>query len=419
MRFATWLPVWMTLVAVMAGCAPQIPPPDELAQCQALAGAHLGVYWQVDLALEGDETMARLDLLGNDLYCLTSHNRLMALDAARGLWRWTLAAAGPGQRVFAPIHVDGIAVPTHLAGGAPDKPGLEVTAKAEPFHAVILNTLSSVLVVDRATGKLAMKLPLDFAASTGGAAAKDPCGRFLYYLASVDGRCHAVDLSRALSLWSTDFGGAIRATPVTYGGLLFVADENGVLHAGSGDPSGPRGLWDSNQTESEAMHGAVLADMHVDERGCFVPCEDNRLYAFDRTTGKALWPPLVCQGPLRQPPQVGENTIFQYALRDRLYAVDVATGVQRWTMPAGRLVVGIVRDEGSHVYVLDATGDLRVVEEISGQERSSAPITGYAVYLPNVTAPAIYAASRTGRVVCIRPLAAGSLTAEMLRSGRP
>ncbi|MCJ7543997.1 MAG: PQQ-binding-like beta-propeller repeat protein, partial [Phycisphaerae bacterium] len=294
MRFATSLPVWMTLAAVMAGCAPKIPPPDELAQRGALEGAGLGVYWQVDLALEENETVARLDLLGNDLYCLTSRNRLMALDAARGLWRWTLTSVAPGERVFAPLHVDAMTVPTHLAGGTPDRPGLEVTAKAEPFDAVIFNTLTSVLVVERATGKLAMKVPLDFAAATGGAVAQDPSGRFLYYLASVDGRCHALDLSRALSLWSTDMGGAVRAAPAVYGGVLFVADENGVLHAGLSETTGPKGLWDSNRTDSQAMHGAVLADMHVDEHGCFVPCEDNRLYAFDRTSGKALWPALVC-----------------------------------------------------------------------------------------------------------------------------
>ena len=166
------------------------------------------------------------------------------------------------------------------------------------------------------------------------------------------------------------------------------------------------------------MHGAVTAALHVDERGCFVACEDNRLYAFDRQSGKPLWPAVVCQGPLRQSPQVGDNTIFQYALRDQLYALDVATGVLRWAMPAGRAVVGIARDRGSQVFVLDAAGHLRVVEEISGQELVSVPISGLDVFLPNVTAPAVYAASRSGRVVCIRPLTAGSLTMEMLR-GRP
>ncbi len=369
MRLVTVLSVWVTLVAAVAGCAPRIPaPPDELAQRDALAVAGLGVYWQVDLALESGETVARLDLRGDHLYCLTSRNRLMALDAARGLWRWTVTAAGPGQRVFNLLHVDAMTVPTHLAGGVPDRPGLEVTAKPDPFDALIFNTLTDVLIVDRATGKLAMKVPLGFAASTGGAVAQDPSGRWVYYLASADGRCHALDLSRVLSLWSTESGAAVRATPVVYGGVLFVADQNGVLHAGLGEVAGPKALWDSNQLDSQPMHGAVLADMHVDERGCFVPCEDNRLYAFERATGKALWPAVVCQGPLRQPPQVGENTIYQYALRDRLYAIDAATGVQRWTMPEGRLVVGIVLERGIQVYVLDAAGKLRVVEEITGAE---------------------------------------------------
>jgi outer membrane protein assembly factor BamB len=370
------------------------------------------------LALDKGESVTRLHLLDGTLYCLTSRNRLMAVDAARGLWRWTLPVAGVDDRVFCLLHVDGFVVPNYLARGFPDRPGLEVTGTDKPFDALLLNTFTYVLVVDRATGKPAMKVPLNFAATTGGAVAEDAFGRHLYYVASADDRCHALDLSRALDLWSAEMGAAVRVAPVVYGGVLFVADADGLLRAGLAEPIDPRPLWNSSQVDSQPMHGAVTAGLHVDERGCFVPCEDNRLYAFDRQSGKPLWPPVVCQGPLRLPPQVSDNTIFQYALRDRLYAVDVATGVVRWAMPAGRVVVGIVQDRGSQVYVLDASGHLRVVEEISGQELASVPITAYDVYLPNVTAPAIYATSRTGELVCIRPLAAGSLTVEMLR-GRP
>ena len=422
MRVTTLLLMLAALALAIAGCGSRIEipdPPDDIAQTQALAGAELGVYWQVDLTLNPGERVNRLCLLGQSLYCLTTHNRLMSLEAARGRSQWTFAPSRPDVHLYTPLHADGVVVPAGLPGNAPDKPGLVVTDQVQPFDAVIVNTLSDVLVLDRATGKVNMKVPLGFPAGTGGALAQIATGKYVYYLASATGQCYALDLSRALNLWQTDMGAAVRAAPAFYAGMLFVADEAGVLHAGSADPSGPKSLWNSNQIDSQPMHGAVTADLVIDERGCFVPCQDNRLYAFDRTTGKALWPPIVCQGPLRQSPQVGENTIFQYATRDRLYAVDIPTGTQRWALPAGRVVVALVRDRGSHVYLIDDANTLRVIEEISGQELASSPMTGFDVYLPNATVPAVYAASRTGRVACIRPLAAGRLTPEMVQPTSP
>ncbi len=378
---------------------------EGLTSSKTLEAADLQYYWHINVSLDEGENLTKLYLVDKDLYGLTDRARLLAIDAGGGMWRWTVDAGGRNQRVFAPVHADAVALPTWLGDGAKDKPTSEMIRQAKPFDAVIFNTLSHILVIHRVTGETVMKIPLDFAANTGGSPAPDGTGGCLYYLASIRGWCYAMDLRRALSVWNTSVEGSIRATPVFYKGVLFVADESGTLQAISMEPTGPKRLWNSNQIDSQRMAGAVTAEMSIDDRGCFVACEDNRLYAYDRLTGKPLWPPFICQGPLRESPQVGENTIFQRAPRDQLYAINVANGDQRWTMPTGKIALAVIRDKVSQVYLLDGAHTLRIVEEISGTEIASLPMTGYGVYLPNVTVPAIYAASRDGQVVCIRPLA--------------
>ena len=44
-------------------------------------------------------------------------------------------------------------------------------------------------------------------------------------------------------------------------------------------------------------------------------------------------------------------------------------------------------------------------------------MTGYDKFLPNAVAPAVYAASLTGEVACIRPLSAGYLTLDKMKAG--
>jgi hypothetical protein len=88
-------------------------------------------------------------------------------------------------------------------------------------------------------------------------------------------------------------------------------------------------------------------------------------------------------------------------------------------MPTGRFALAVIRDKASQVYLLDGSNTLRVVEELTGTEIASLPMIGYSVYVPNVTTPAIYAASRGGRVVCIRPRGAEPLTSEKLKAASP
>jgi len=94
-----------------------------------------------------------------------------------------------------------------------------------------------------------------------------------------------------------------------------------------------------------------------------------------------------------------------------LYAVNVTNGDVRWKLPAGRDVLAIIDDV---VYVLDAEKKLHLVNEITGKVDVVVPLAGFDFYARNTTTPAIYTATRSGHIFCLRPIKAGRLTAEML-----
>jgi outer membrane protein assembly factor BamB len=369
-------------------------PPD------ALAGSDLQYYWDVQLPLEGDEAVQRLILLDERVYVLTSENRMFALDAVRGVWDWAHRIAPPGDMVFPPVHADGLALP-------PDPIGvMEIMGRTrgqapEPVDAVLVNSLHRLWVLNRGDGSVLRNMELAFAANTGGDADGDR-----FFIGDTRGWYHCLLLTPAVEAWDLTTDDLISVSPVCHGGLVFVGSEDGTFYAA-------RAAREAELVWSEPTTGPITAPFHVDDRGCFVPSEDNRVYAFSTAFGESLWEtPFVCEGPLRDAVQVSDNTIFQYARRDEFYAIKLTDGSLRWSIPEGRRVLSVMDGE---VYLIDAAGRLQVRNEVTGELRTSVELRGFTLFADNVTAPAIYVATADGRVTCIRKLSAGYLTVEDLR----
>jgi len=402
--------LWIvTIGAVLAGCGQgldfgrkgqaAVVGPEELAK------VGLQCYWPRELAMDEGESLRNLWRLDENLYCLTSRNRLYVIDAAKGLLRWQCDLGDPGAAVFPPVHANQALLPKAVLGIKDmllPRGGPAIT----PVDLVMFNTLTELLVLERKTGELYRRIKFEFSASTSGATDGD-----YFYVGSTNGRYYTIRLAEAVRVWEGTSEGIIAAPPVVFGGRLYVASTDGGLDAlQTGDRL--RRVWRSEDKGSQAMRGPVNAPFHVDERGCFIPCEDYRLYAFQLATGSPLWPPVICKGPLRDAVQVGEQTIFQYARDDGFYAINITNGQQRWRLPEGRKVLALMDGD---VYLQDAGRNLLIVDEVLGKVKASVPLTGLDILVPNLKAAAIYAGTSDGKVLCIRPLSAGRLTPEMLR----
>jgi hypothetical protein len=274
-------------------------------------------------------------------------------------------------------------------------------SRLKPFNAVIINTLSSAVMLNRQTGERVRDLDFTFADPANTAGSSD--GSF-FFVGTVQGRYHAVRLPDGLTEWTMGTNDMITARPVAYGRRLYVASQDGRFVCVDPQASDNRRIW------MQTTDAPVTADFVVDARGCFVPSQDFKLYVYDNVAGSELWY-FRAQGPLLEPVQVGRQTVLQYADRDRFYALDLASGRKRWDLPNGRLVLAAI---DPNLYVLTPDRQLLAVNEMLGTVETALPMTGWTLFVPNASKPMIFAAARDGKACCIRPVGAGPLTPEML-----
>ncbi len=400
--------VVITLLAAAGGCAPSYrgQPKDvwsKVVDSDILNETALQYYWDIPVPTNPNEFIQHAYLLDENLYCLSNNNRMTAIDAATGIVKWQRQITSPDRTLFRPAHYDNAAINKKIPGIASLlSSGSEPPEKLTDL--VCVNSPTRLFVLDRTTGEFLRKITFNFTANTGGA-----CAEGYYYVGGTDGRFRAILLNQALHSWQVGTGDLITSPLESYGGLVYCAGQDGFVYAFSAGAIKSK-VW------QKKLGGPVTAEMHADSRGLFVPCTDNLLYAFETGTGVELWdPPFYCQGPLRRKVQVSQNTVYQYADGDKFYAIDLATGRERWSKKEGRKAVG---NFNGNVYLLDARRRLLVADEMLGEVRHILPTTGLDMFVGNVNAPAIYAVRRDGHVFCIRHTTAGRLRPQDLKTIR-
>ncbi len=366
-------------------------PDAEKPRPGTLAGAGLRTYWRLKLRLSFNERIVRMYVMDKNLYCLTSGYRLIALDAKRGLTRWEYRISKKNKTVFRPSHVSRpVTLPIREGG----------KRELKTFNALLFNTERRLIVLDQADGSEIRNFLLPFQTNSAGISDGEN-----FYVGSMEKTYYAMGLDKGVVVWRKKIGGLISAPLEHYMDHVYVAGESHEIYASKAGETG-RKVW------RQKLGGAVVTAFHVDSRGCFVPCEDGRIYAFHPLSGVKLWEPFVCRKPPSSPIQVGRTAVFQYAKGDRFYAVNISNGAEMWSTPVGRLVLAVIKND---VYLLDKNRNLRIVDEKRGKVKAVVALNKLTAFAPNTARPAIYAASRAGWVFCIKPISAGQLTAEMLK----
>jgi len=148
--------------------------------------------------------------------------------------------------------------------------------------------------------------------------------------------------------WSIDLpANAFPTAPVAAGGLVFVGDRNGTVHALDAKDGGVK--WRA-YTGGPVYFPPAVADGRV-----FVGSADGRVYAFEAATGRALW-------NFRAAPL--ERWIPVYGKLISTWPVAGGVAVENGTLFAA---AGIAHYDGTHVYALDAaTGKVKWYNDSSG-----------------------------------------------------
>ncbi|MBS3733783.1 MAG: PQQ-binding-like beta-propeller repeat protein [Phycisphaerae bacterium] len=360
------------------------------SQPPSLAGTGLTYYWHTPLPTHGGERVERLWRLDELVYALTDQRLLIAVDARVGKVLWSYRIEHAPEPIFSPCHPEApIKLPMRSAG----------SREVRECDAVLINTIGHLIVLDRSNGEPLRDMPLTFTANTGGAANGKN-----FYAGAVGGNYHAFDYDVGADSWVLSTSATIRVPPVLDGNRLYVGSEDDKFYA-TRIGLRPDKRWIAT------LGGSIIAPFHVGPVGCYVPCEDGSVYAFDNANGEPLWPAYVCHEALSSPIQAGDQTLFQRAENDVIFAINRRNGRLRWKTTGARSVLANMNDMA---YVLDNAHKLRIYTEELGESQAIVPLTGLDVFLSNTTVPAIYATGTDGNLYCIRLESAEPLTARML-----
>lgn len=414
MRLGLTAVILATGLALLGGCAAshdgsgwqveglrgvRVPHPDELA------GMDLRYYWYFpSVALEDGETIRRLYRLDENLYCVTSENRVITYDARIGQFKWAKALDAPPMPIFAPCHADGAMLPPnpgpHYAVNPPSDDSFD------SHDLVIFCTLNEGIMLDRRTGEEIGRISFDragFVANAGAAYQDD-----LLYVGTVrdqaiGGQFHAMDMVTGLKEWGLNAYDTVSVQPQIFSDTVYVPTRGGQLVAYQ------TGI-DEDQIWLQQVEAAFVGDFVVDRRGLFIGSRDYSVYAFDPFTGAQLWQHR-CEGPVAQAVTVGRANVYAYAEGDGFYAIDLATGGEKWTRPGrGRTLAEF---DGS--VLLAEGGELILADTASGEIVGRAGTQGLSLFVAQAETDLAFAATPEGFICCIRPRSAGYVTPEDLR----
>jgi outer membrane protein assembly factor BamB len=164
------------------------------------------------------------------------------------------------------------------------------------------------------------------------------------YFGSDDGRIYAVTAATGRQVWMTATGGPVRSTPAVADGVVYATSYDGRLYALDAATGARR--WTFRTDGERAFEAKGLHGMQPARQTFFDP--------FDVF--------------LSSPAVVG-GVVYFGSGDGRVYAVDTASGRERWRVQTGDVVHASPAVVGGLVYVGSWDGDLYALDARTGQER--------------------------------------------------
>ncbi|MER3444432.1 MAG: serine/threonine protein kinase, partial [Meiothermus sp.] len=175
------------------------------------------------------------------------------------------------------------------------------------------------------------------------------------YLAGRDGFLHCIDEKGSL-VWAFQAGGNLSASPTLYRGLLFAAAEDGWLYAL--DPL-------SGHLRYKVETGPVHASLAAGHGVLLIPTWAGEVHAFDPLAREVLWS-FELEGEIWGPPALDAQRAYLSSWGGRLIAVDLKSGDERWSYPAGKITGGLSL-AGRHVFAATEEGRVLALEAATGR----------------------------------------------------
>jgi outer membrane protein assembly factor BamB len=233
----------------------------------------------------------------------------------------------------------------------------------------------------------------------------------ILFFGTDDSVFYAFDIESQQIQWTFETGGIIRSGAAIGGATVFFASDDGFLYALEADSGNE--LWRFDLGSSKIARVLPATDppyeydyLHsspvIHEGTVYIGSADGALYAIDPATGQERWC-FETEGMVRSSPVVDAGSVYFGSRDGHVYAVDAYSGTLEWRFDTGGIVQGspavgagkvFVGSRSAAVFALDAqTGELewRHVNEDGSWVESSPIFRDGTVYIGSSDALTLYA----------------------------
>ncbi|MEM9186528.1 MAG: PQQ-binding-like beta-propeller repeat protein [Planctomycetota bacterium] len=199
-------------------------------------------------------------------------------------------------------------------------------------------------------------------------------------------------------------GSAFEATPVVSGGIVYLGDADGTLHAvrlADGKPAWTRAFEETSFASAGAVRGdrLFLGDAFGDVR-CVATSDGAEVWRF-RTDSEVYAGPTFYKGTLLVTTEAG-----------RLFALDTATGAERWRFQIEAPLRCSPTVVGGHTLLAGCDEKLHAIDLLTGREAGAVGIGGPTGSTAAVAGGRAYFGSESGLFFAVDATAATGMRVE-------
>lgn len=229
-----------------------------------------------------------------------------------------------------------------------------------------------------------------------------------------DGRVYAVEAATGRGRWTYDAGARVYSSPAVANGTVYVGAQDGHVHAI--DLAGGARKW------RFATEGAKLmsADFGFDRTTVqsspavagglvFVGARDGWHYAIDAATGSERWRVDHKVSWVNTSPAVSDGLVFVGSSDGHfVQAVDAATGVEQWRTPSVNIVWSSPAVDAERLYIGEGDGTLYALDKRTGKEVWRYRMGARTVSSPTLHDGRLFIGSDDGGIYAVNAAPAGA-----------
>lgn len=227
------------------------------------------------------------------------------------------------------------------------------------------------------------------------------------YVGGGDGYLYAFDLGTRNVKWKFNAESRIRSTPAVAGDLVLVGTMNGYLHAVQKNNGAAKWKFATfgttlNFNDWGYDRTAILSSPSVKDGIVTVGSRDGFLYAVDLATGKERWRFDHKISWVISTPAINDGNVFVGSSDGHfVQAVDFATGAEKWRLKTPGIVWSSIAIAKNVMYFGEGTGSIYAADSKTGKALWSYPTGGAIFASPIISDGIVYCGTDNGNLYAL------------------